>query len=446
MSNFSLVAQQPSQLQQIQHKPTRTIYTGLLIILVFFGGFSIWAFWAPLNASVQAPGEVTFDTKRKTVQHLEGGIVKQILVREGDTVTAGQALIILDDEQVRPTVDLLEGQTLAEIATAARLDAEKSDQATILFPKAISSRSNDPVVASIIRAETKLFDAKRAAYKSQVDVLLSQMQQTREDISGLKRQVEEKKKELASLSEQLSAGRELLRDGYFTRTAILDLERIYAEKNGELNAINAAIARNTERLFELEVRIAGVKSARIQDAMTEMKQSTVKRLDLEERIRPSRNALERGVIRAPVSGKVVDLKVSTVGGVIAGKEPLMDIVPSGDHLMLEAKIGINDVHDVRPGLPAEVTLTAYKASTTPQVKAKVTNVSADRLTMRTPTGEQPYYSVRLEFDQQSLKDAGNLQLYPGMAAQVAITTEARTAFDYFIGPLRQRIGKAFHEK
>jgi HlyD family type I secretion membrane fusion protein len=180
--------------------------------------------------------------------------------------------------------------------------------------------------------------------------------------------------------------------------------------------------------------------------MTEMKQSTVKRLEFEERIRPSRNALERGVIRAPVSGKVVDLKVSTVGGVIAGKEPLMDIVPTSDHLVIEAKIGINDIHDVRPGLPAEVTLTAYKASSTPQVKATVTAVSADRLTTKTATGEQPYYSVRLEIDQKSLKEAGDLELYPGMAAQVAITTEARTALDYFIGPLRQRMGRAFHEK
>jgi HlyD family type I secretion membrane fusion protein len=446
MSDYPLMTRPHGQQTLDRYRPTKTINIGLLIILVFIGGFTLWAVLAPLNASVQAPGEVTFDTKRKTVQHLEGGIVKQILVREGDTVIAGQPLIILDDAQVKPTVDLLEGQSLAEIATAARLEAEKSEQRTISFPSAITSRAGDPVVASIIRAETKLFNAKRAAYQSQVEVLQSQLQQTREDIGGQKRQLEEKKKEIASLSEQLSAGRMLLKDGYFTRTAVLDLERVLAEKNGELTAINAAIARNTERLSELNVRIAGIKSGRIQDAMTEMKQSTVKRLELEERVRPSRNALERGVIRAPVSGKVVDLKVTTVGGVIAGKEPLMDIVPSSEHLMLEAKIGINDIQDVRPGLPAEVTLTAYKASSTPKVKATVTQVSADRLTIKALSGEQPYYAVKLAFDQKSLSDAGNLQLYPGMGAQVAITTEARTALDYFIGPLKQRLGKAFHEK
>lgn len=443
MPDVSLTGNQPPTLS---HSPNRIILCGLFVVVFILGGFALWAFLAPLEGAVHAQGDFIFDTKRKTVQHLEGGIVKRILVHEGDTVTAGEPLIILEDEQVRPTVDLLEGQSLSEIAAMARLESEKNDQAAVVFPRSITARAKEPAVVAVIQTETKLFNARRTAYLSEIEVIRSQIQQVREETRGLREQQTEKGKEIASLSEQLSANRELLKERYVTRTAVLELERVLAEKNGELNAISASMARNAERLAELELRIAGLRNARIQEAVNEMKLSAVKLQEIGEKVRPSRNALERGVIRAPVSGKVVDLKVSTVGGVIAGKEPLMDIVPASEHLVLEARIGVNDIHDVRVGLPAEVTLTAYKTSTTPPVKASVTYVSADRLTARGPMGEMPYYAVRLEIDPRSLTEAGNLKLYPGMAAQVSITTQSRTAFDYFIGPLRERMGKAFHEK
>ncbi len=426
--------------------PLKIILSGLFIVVFFLGGFALWAFLAPLEGAVHAQGEITFDTKRKTVQHLEGGIVKKILVREGDTVTSGQPLIILADEQVRPTVDLLEGQTITEIATIARLEAEKNNLPAIVFPLSVTSRAKEPTVAAAIQSETKLFNANLKNHLSNIDVLKSQIQQVKEDSLGLSEQQKEKKKEIDSITEQLATNRELLKKSYVTRTSVLELERLLAGKQSEIEAISASIARNSEKLEELHLRIDTLKSTRIQDTVKDMKLSVVKRQELDEKVLPFRNALERGVIRAPVSGKVVDLKVSTVGGVIAAREPLMDIVPSSEHLVLEAKIGINDINDVRIGLPAEVNLTAYKSSSTPAVKATVTYISADRLTVRGPTGEMPYYAVRLEIEPESLIKAGNLQLYPGMASQVSITTMPRTAFDYFIGPLRDRMGKAFHEK
>ena len=428
------------------HSPVKLILSGLFVVFFILGGLALWAYLAPLAGAVSAQADITFDTKRKTVQHLEGGIVKQILVREGDAVKAGQPLIILADDQVRPNVDLLEGQSLIESLTIARLESEKNGYDEILFPAAIMARAKDPAVALAIQTETRVFNTRRAAHLSEIAVLKSQGEQIKLEIQGLRGQLSEKKNEIASVSEQLATNRELLKDRYVTKTAVQDLERYLAGKNGELSAMTAAIARNTERLAELELRLTGLKNSRIQDAVREMKLSAQRRQELEERVLPLKNALERGIIRAPVSGKVVDLKVSTVGGIIASREPLMDIVPSSGHLLLEARIGVNDVRDVRVGLPASVMLTAYKASTTPTVKAHVAYVSADRLTVRTPNGDMPYYAVRLEIDPQSLKDAGNLQLYPGMAAMVTITTHPRTAFDYFIGPLRERMGKAFHEK
>ncbi|HIJ89082.1 MAG TPA: HlyD family type I secretion periplasmic adaptor subunit [Desulfuromonadales bacterium] len=428
------------------HSPRPIIAAGMAIIIIFLGSFALWAALAPLGAAVQAEGDFIFDTKRKTVQHLEGGIVKKIMVREGETVKAGQVLIVLEDEQVRPTVDLLEEQYLAESAALARLDAERNDVSTIQFPATIMARAKEPAVARIIQTETQLFRARRDAYQSQVEVLRNQIEQTKEETAGLKDQLMQKKQEIASIDEQLVANRHLLKKDYVPKTVVLELERMQAEKSGERDMAAASIARNMQRIAEYESRIINLKDTRIQDSATEMKLSAVKRVELEERVRPSRNALERQFIRAPVGGKVVDLKVTTVGGVIAGKEPLMDIVPGAENLVLNAKIGVNDVNDVRVGLPAEITLTAYKASTTPRVKATVTYVSADRLTTKTAQGETPYYEVRLDVDPQSLKEAGNLQLYPGMAAHVSISTKPRTAFDYFIGPFRERTRKAFHER
>lgn len=429
-----------------RHNPGRIIAAGLVIVAAFFGGFALWACLAPLQAAVHAQGEVIFDSRRKTVQHLEGGIVKQILVREGESITAGQPLIVLDDEMVRPAVSMMEDQSISELATIARLEAEKNGLDAVVFPAVISARANDPVVQKIMQTEAKLFMARRDSWKSQVQVLESQIQQAREEIAGFQALLKERDKEISSLKEQLDSNRILRKDGYVTKTAVLELERMLAEKSGSREKILADIAQSGQRMKEYDLRIAGLTSERIKEAVAEMKLAMSRRMELEEKVRPSRNTLGRQVIRAPLGGRVVDLKVTTVGGVIAAREPLMDIAPSSDHLILQARIGVNDIHDVTTGQGAEVTLTAYKASTTPRVKATVTYISADRLTERTMQGEMPYYTVHLELDPQSLKNAGNLAVYPGMAAEVSITTKARTAFDYFIGPLKERMGKAFHEK
>lgn len=446
--NDIIIAASPEEreFQKNQHSPRSIILAGLVIIVLFLGTFALWSTLTPLNAAVHAQADVIFDSRRKTVQHLEGGIVSQILVKEGDSVNAGQPLIILADEQIRPVVELMEGQSLVETAAMARLEAEKNDRTGIAFPPAILSKAKDPAVARIIQTETKLFNAKRDAYNSQIEITKSQIQQVKEETQGLQEQLASKKQEVAAIAEQLRANRELLQSGYVTRTLVLDLERMQAEKNGERESLAAAIARNKQRLAEYELRIIAIKNSRIQDATTEMKGSAAKKLELAERIRPSKNALDRQVIRAPVSGKVVDLKVTTVGGVIAGREPLMDIVPQSENLVLEAKIGVNDINDVKIGQSANVTLTAYKSSTTPDVKALVSYIAADRQTSRTAQGDMPYYTVRLEVDPKSMKDAGDLRLYPGMVAQISIMTEPRTAMDYFIGPLKYRMGKAFHEK
>jgi HlyD family type I secretion membrane fusion protein len=417
--------------------PTPIIMAGVAVLAVFFGGFALWAYLAPLHSAVHAQGEIVFQSKRQAVQHLEGGIVKKILVKDGDQVKAGQPLIVLEDDQVKPIVDMLEGQAAAETATMIRLEAEKNELSSVSFPRGIP--------ASIVQTELKLFSAKREAFLKQIEVLKTQIEQTREMIKGAQEQLLSKKQELDSLKEQLAANQTLLKDGYVTKTMVLELERFIAEKNGEREQIAANIASNKQRLAEVEQRILAARTERIQQAANELKVTGMKRLELEERVRPSRNMLERQIIRAPVAGKVVGLKIATIGGLVIPREPLMEIAPMADHLVVEAKVMVSDISDLKLGQEAETTITAFKSSSTPPIMAKVTYISDDRLTMPTAQGPMPYFLVYLEPDAASVKAIGE-PLVPGMQAQVSIATRPRTAFDYFIGPLRDRMGKAFHAK
>lgn len=424
--------------RETDHSPTPVIVAGAVILALFFGAIILWGVLAPLHAAVHAQGELVFQNKRQTVQHQEGGIVKQILVKEGDTVAAGQPLVILEDDLVKPIVDMYEGQATAEAATILRLEAEKNDLPSVAFKQGTPPE--------VVQAETKLFNARRDAYLKQVEMVRSQILQLREAIKGYEDQRVSKGKEIASLKEQLEANRSLLKDGYVTRTIVLDLERQLAQKSGEQEQISASVASNRERLAELEQKILAIKADRVQQAATQIKEASMKRLELEERVRPSRALLTHQVIKAPVAGKVVGLRLTTIGGVVVPREPLMEIAPEKDQLIVESKIQVNDISDVKLGQEAEVTLTAFKSSTTPPVKAIVTYISADRLTTRTDRGEMPYYSVYLELDQASLAKLGSLQLVPGMQAQAAIVTKPRTAFDYLFGPLRDRVKRAFNAK
>jgi HlyD family secretion protein/epimerase transport system membrane fusion protein len=381
---------------------------------------------------------VVFQNKRQAVQHQEGGIVKQILVKDGQTVEAGQPLIMLEDDQVKPIVDMFEGQAVAETATIIRLEAEKNDLPSVTFPKKIP--------ASVVQTETRLFKARREAYLNQIDVLKSQIEQNNEISKGAREQLISKMKEIASLKEQLEANQTLLKEGYVTKTIVLDLQRILAEKTGEREQISANIATNLQRRAELEQRILAIKAERVQQAAKEIKESSIKLLELEERVRPSRATMAHQIIRAPVAGKVVGLKIATIGGVVTPRESLMEIAPQEDRLIIEGKIGVNDISDISLGQEAEIHLSAFRSSKIPSVKAKVTYISDDRLTVWTGQGDMPYYAAYLEIDPESLKLLEGLELVPGMQAQVSIATRPRTAWDYFIGPLRDRIGKAIHAK
>lgn len=437
----------PSHIENPETSSRKVILAGVAVVVVFGAFFVAWGLLASLHGAVQAQGTVMVDTHRKTVQHLEGGIINSILVREGDRVVAGQPLIILADLQAKATVELLSGQIDNELAAMARLEAEKNGLPRINFPQTLLSRRATPSVAEVIQAEEKLFKARQESFNTQLDVLRNQIGQVREEIKGLLVQQEENAREMRAIDEQLASHKELLKQGYVTRTSVLDIERMHAEKSGVRAQIAAAIARSNERSSELQLKIAWAQNDRTQQAADEIKKSQARRMEYEDRVKSPRDTLSRMVVRAPISGRVVDLKVTTVGGVISGREPLMDVVPENDRLIVEAHIGVDDIADVAMGQKADMTLTAFKSSTTPPVIGTVTHIGADRLTMKAGNGgEIPYYQVHLEIDPASLKNAGVASLQPGMSAAVQIRTRPRTAVDYLLSPLILRSRKAFHDK
>ena len=415
------------------------ILTGFGILAFFFACSFFWVVYVPLRADIHVPGEVVFKTKRQTVQHLEGGIVKQILVRDGDVVRAGQPLIRLESSQVQPLVNMLDEQNMEETAYLARVEAESKDLGSIRFPRSLTAHASDPAVAKVMQTEERLFSARRVAFQNQVQLLQSQIAQLRESAKGTQERLVSKKREIALVKEQLETNQALQKQGYVTNTVVLDLERTLAANTGEYDLIAAAVASDKHRKIEYEQRILSLKADRIQGAIGEMKQSSVRRIDEQERVRPLRDTLEREVIRAPIAGKVVGLKVTTVGGVILPRETLLEIAPTGDREILEAKIRLEDVSEVKLGQKADVIISGVHPLVRPDVKARVTYISDDRIAV---PGAQPYYAAQLEFDQNSLKTLGDTALRPGMTALINIATKPRTPFTDLVESLHDHFVKS----
>lgn len=422
------------------------ILSGMAVLILFFSGVVLWMVYVPLKNVITVQGEVVFKNKRQPVQHLEGGIVKSILVRDGDMVQAGQPLIVLESKQILPVVNMIQEQNLAETAQMARVEAESKDLKAIQFPRSLASRAKDPSVARIIQAEERLFYARRDAAQHQIELLRLQISQLKESTKGNQERLAAKNQEIGFIKEQLAGNQSLLKEGYVTKTMVTDQQRLLLEKTGERDLLAASIASEKQRLAEYEQRILSFKSERVQGAITEMKQSGLRRIDLEERIRPMRDTLDRQVIRAPVTGKVVGLKVTTVGGVVMGRDALMEIAPTGDNLILEGKIKLEDISKVAVGQEAQATISGFDSRTTPILKAHITYISDDRLITNSPQGQQSNYIAYLEMDSESLKALGDLQLKPGMSAQLTIATKPHTPFDFMFVHLRDSFKKATQSK
>ncbi len=420
------------------------VRVGVAVMVLFFGGLGGWAATAPLASAALAPGIVKVEANRQAVQHPDGGVIKAILVRDGDRVTEGQVLVRLDDTAARAQVDQIQAQWDAYKALEARLIAERDDREAIAFDPALAARRADPRINELMTGQENLFEARRRALSGQTAVLRQRIAQIEDTITGLQGQAASQSQQLALIQDELGGTRTLYARGYAPRTKLLELERTAAALTGQQGEYVANIGRSRQQIGEAQMQIMQLGRDRLAEVSDQLRDAQTHLNDIEPRLRAARDTLARTELRAPQAGTVVGLSVFTVGGVIGRGDRVLDIVPSDSPLIVEAQLAPQDIDEVTEGLTAEVHLTAFKQRAVPIVHGAVRHVSADRLTdQRTGTG---YYQVEVEIDRRELDPARGLYLVPGMPADVMIPLKARTALDYLAAPLTAGFNKAFREK
>ncbi len=421
------------------------IIFGMLLIFLLFGIFGIWSTIAPIDSAAVATGKVIVDSNKKTIDHLEGGIIEDILVSEGMTVDEGQLLIRLDDTAPRARLDLYKGQFISAQATEARLIAERDNLDQVEFPETLLNQRDDPDVVANLDSQLRLFETRREAVDGRIKILSQKINQTQEEIKGLEQQIKSSDEQLALLSEEIADVRYLLKSGNAAKTRLLALERRAAEIRGQKAERQSLIARAYQTINEAKIEKYNIKTEFLNEVVTELRETQSTMSDLEEQMRAAQDVVKRIDIRAPIAGEVTGLNVHTIGGVIGPGQPIMDIVPSEDRLIVEARVKPQDIDVVRKGLTARVRLTAYKTRQVPPVEGTVTTVSADRLEDER-TGEI-YFAARVAIDDEELeKLEGNVKLSPGMPADVLIVTGSRTLFAYLMSPISESFNKAFREQ
>ena len=417
---------------------------GWLIIAIFFLGIGTWAVTAPLNGAVVANAVVKVDGNRKSLQHLDGGIVKQLHVREGDKVRAGDLLIVLDETQARAEHEVLTQAYAVLRATEVRLLTELDRGSQLVMPPDLKARADDPYFKSVWNGQLSQFDTRRASLEGQRSVVREKINQLGSLIVGSEAQVKAYTNQIDSVRKEAKDVAPLVERGLIARPRILQLERTAYGLEGQIADANASIAKARQAIAEQEQQIAQFDNDRMTDVTKDLRDTQAKLLEVIPKAMNAKAVLGRMEIRAPYTGRVVGLNVFSVGGVIQRGDKILDIVPDEDSLTIEAQVAVEDISDVHPNTRAEVHLTAYKQRIVPIIHGDVIQVSADRLT--DPKTNNPYYTAFVRIDQDELATMPNIRLYPGMPATVMIPTIQRTAFDYIVGPLVMSFNHAFRQK
>jgi epimerase transport system membrane fusion protein len=425
-------------------EPWPLIRAGIIGSLLLVVSIAVWVWIAPLSGAVIGAGQVKVDMNRKTVQHQEGGIVGEILVRDGTKVKAGQTLILLRDVRVDAGNEAVRTQLDAELAKAARLSAEQTGAAQITFPPELTKRESDPRVAELLKHESSVFRVRRESLTNQINLIRNQAREARDEIKARHVQLKADAHAIKLQREELEQNISLAKEGFVSKTRLLVLQREVAQHESRQAEGSAELARAQQKVSDLELRAETLRSTFNQEASNELRQSSAAIFELREKLRPAQDAEQRQRITAPSSGEVVDLKVTSVGAVIGAREPILDIVPEDPDLLVEARVRPEDVNYVKIGSPADVRLTAFRQRITPTVEGKVVYVSADRLVDKNTNA--PYYSVHVRVSPEALHKAGDLKLQAGMPAEVFIQTASRNALQYLLDPILGFLQRSLREQ
>jgi HlyD family secretion protein len=420
------------------------VLAGTALIGIFVIGFGTWAAVAPLESAAIANGTVVSESSRKTIQHLEGGIIAQILVHDGDIVQAGQVLLRLDDTKARTTMVALQGQVWDARAAEARLIAERDGASAIAFPADLVAKSSEPGVAAALAGQQKIFDTQHQLQGSKIAAIGERINQVNEEIKGHQAEVAALDQRTKLLNEEIAGVQQLVDKGLERKPRLLSLQRDLAEMEGKRGDTMAHIAKAKQTIAESEVDILSLQNDRQKDVADELRDTQKKLHEVQEQAQAAADVLARIDIRAPETGTITDLRVHTPGGVINPGEALLDLVPQTDRLVVDARVRPEDIDRVHEGLPAQVRLMPYKQRRTPPIDATVVYVSADRLT-DTHTNES-YYRAKLRLDEKELASLVDVKMVPGMPSEAMIKTGETTAALYALSPILDSFHRAFREK
>jgi HlyD family type I secretion membrane fusion protein len=407
----------------------------------------LWGAVAPLHGAVIAEGVVRVSGHRQVVQHLDGGIVKEVLVKAGDRVQMGQALMRVDDTQTRAAAAVMNQEIDLQRARISRLQAESSGATTITFPQELTERAGDPRVKEAIEAERRLFKARLDLHTTQLEALGRQSHEVRREVASLEQQHERAGLKVETLRDQLRRAESLNETGYVSYTKILELRAAVTEAEEKREGYLVERAKAEQRGKEIELRKASLSSDRIRQAADELKDATAKLQELSQRAVPAMSALERQTVRAPIAGEVVGLRVFNPQTVIQPGETLMEIVPERDDLLVEAKVLPQQIHEVHEGIAAEVQLMGVSQRIVPHIPATVSYVAADAPAAQSPgyAASIPYYLVELRVDKSAVEHLPGTTLAPGMPVMVYMQTRARTTLDYLLEPITNVIRRGMRE-
>lgn len=426
-----------------------SIKFGLSVIAVGFGFFVVWGGLAPLDSAATAEGTIVVAGNHKAVQHLEGGIVEKLMVKDGQTVKEGDVLMVLNSSKARAELAIYTNRLNFAVATQARLMAELNNYDKVYWDDDAFDYS-DPEITEIIKTQDQFFHSRTSSIKGQLQVLDERIAQKQEEIIGLEKQLKSVESQVSNIQAELKNMDQLLKKGLTTSDRVLHLRNSYDDALSREAGIKAEIAKSKEVIAETKLEKINVDHKYRTELSNEIKENHSHLLEYTEQYTASKDVLDRTVIKAPASGIITELQVHTVGGVIGQGQKLMDVVPQDEKLIIEAKVRTQDIDSIHPGLVAKVQLGAFKSRLMPRINGKVIYVGADKITdqhVDPRTGAAgSYYLAKIEVDESELASlALDVKLYPGMPATVFIVKGERTFLQYLISPIRDSFFKAFKE-
>ncbi len=425
------------------NNPWPTLLTAAIVVFVCFGFGAVWLATAPLDSATVASGVVAVESNRRTIQHLEGGIVREILVKDGQLVNEGDVLVRLDPIRARTQMNVFQNEMDSLLAVEARMLAEQTGAATIAFPAELTVRRGDPILDSTLRTQQIIFVARKEALDGQKAILQQRINQLNEQIAGLRSLEQSKRQQTTLIRDELDGLKGLLEEGHVTKSRVLALQREESRLQGEVGEHISSVVRTQQAVNEARLQLLQSEKARQEEIASQLRETQGKIVEQRERVIAAADILSRVNVTAPSAGAVIGMTAFTIGGVIQPGAPIMSIVPQNDPLIVEAQINAQDASLLKVGQTASLHIVGSEARVLPTIEGVLISISADRQVDQRTGGS--YFMAKIEIPVEELRRLGPFKLSAGLPVEVLIKRGERTAMHYLIQPLTDRLTRAFRE-